>query len=189
METCIQTSSKLSRIKSYGLKINITKKILQEPRITTYDRNPSYIIELGQSKIYLGGEQPANNKKFIKDNNIGAIICVMKKSPILINDTEVNHIKFLHIMIDDIMSEKIIDHFETSYHFINDMIEQGRSIYIHCQMGISRSPTIVIAYLMKKFNLSLHSAKSFVVSKRPQVDPNISFYCQLEKYETILTES
>lgn len=55
---------------------------------------------------------------------------------------------------------------------------------VHCQAGISRSPTIVIAYLMKKFNLKLDDAYSQVRSKRPIISPNLVFYSQLMDYES-----
>ena len=55
-------------------------------------------------------------------------------------------------------------------------------------MGISRSPTIVIAYLMKKLNLKLVDAYEKVREKRPIIAPNIVFMNQLMDYETKLTE-
>jgi hypothetical protein len=45
------------------------------------------------------------------------------------------------------------------------------------------SVTIVVAYLMKKYQMSLESALSLVRSKRPQVAPNEGFISQLEKFQ------
>lgn len=48
------------------------------------------------------------------------------------------------------------------------------------------SVTIVVAYLMKKHQMSLESALSLVRSKRPQVAPNGGFISQLEKFQKSL---
>jgi len=42
---------------------------------------------------------------------------------------------------------------------------ENNRILIHCSMGISRSPTLVIMYLMKKIKLSFESVKiNFLIS-------------------------
>jgi len=48
------------------------------------------------------------------------------------------------------------------------------------------SVTIVVAYLMKKYQMSLESALSLVRSKRPQVAPNEGFISQLENFQKSL---
>jgi Predicted protein-tyrosine phosphatase len=53
-------------------------------------------------------------------------------------------------------------------------------------MGISRSSTIVIAYLMQKNNLTYAQALNLTVSRHPPTDPNRSFVQQLYKLESFL---
>lgn len=53
-------------------------------------------------------------------------------------------------------------------------------------MGISRSPTIVLAYLISRYNMSLDTAYSYVKTRRPQIRPNPGFMDQLRQYETEL---
>jgi predicted small secreted protein len=48
------------------------------------------------------------------------------------------------------------------------------------------SVTIVVAYLMKKHQMSLESALSIVRSKRPQVAPNEGFISQLKNFDKSL---
>jgi len=49
------------------------------------------------------------------------------------------------------------------------------SVLVHCSMGISRSSTIVIAFIMKKFTFSFSKAYNLVKKKRPIICPNSGF--------------
>ena len=52
-------------------------------------------------------------------------------------------------------------------------------VLIHCQMGISRSPTVVIAYLMRKTGRPLHEIMGEVKLKR-KIKPNPNLMEQLK---------
>src|SRR5690349_11963408 len=56
-------------------------------------------------------------------------------------------------------------------------------------MGISRSASVVIAYVMKAKNWNLHKALQFVKNKRNCIKPNENFLKQLEVYQGILSAS
>ena len=58
---------------------------------------------------------------------------------------------------------------------------------VHCQAGISRSPTIVIAYLMNKMQMRMNDAYNMVRDKRPIIAPNLVFMSQLMDYEVKLS--
>ena len=53
-------------------------------------------------------------------------------------------------------------------------------------MGISRSASVVIAYVMKANNWNLKKAFRFVKDKRQSIRPNENFLRQLEVYQGIL---
>ena len=57
---------------------------------------------------------------------------------------------------------------------------------VHCAAGVSRSASVVVAYLMYKKGLSLDDALDFVKSKRECVDPNFGFREQLQIFDQIL---
>ena len=54
---------------------------------------------------------------------------------------------------------------------------------IHCNLGISRSSSILIAYLINKYKLCLYAAFNYVKDKRLQIAPNYSFLRQLKQFE------
>lgn len=60
----------------------------------------------------------------------------------------------------------------------------SEAILIHCDLGISRSPTIIIAYLMRKYKAKLEDVLAFVQSKQ-RVKPSANFIRQLQIWEQV----
>lgn len=56
-------------------------------------------------------------------------------------------------------------------------------VLVHCLAGVSRSATVVIAYLMWKRGLSLYAARRHVAEVRPWIRPNSGFQRQLQAFE------
>lgn len=61
--------------------------------------------------------------------------------------------------------------------------QSGQGVLVHCQAGVSRSATIVIAYLMKHTLMTMTDAYKYVRSRRPVVSPNLNFMGQLLEFE------
>lgn len=91
----------------------------------------------------------------------------------------INH-KILQLY--DCETENISRYFEDTYNYIAEGLEMG-NVYVHCFAGVSRSATIVISYLMKKFQWSLSQALALTKKKRKYINPNPGFMRQLRKYE------
>lgn len=89
---------------------------------------------------------------------------------------------FIHhqILLDDSEDADILVHLLPSIHFIQAELDKGRGVLVHCHAGISRSSTIVAAYLMHSRNLDPSSALELIRKARPSIDPNPGFLQQLE---------
>ncbi len=61
-------------------------------------------------------------------------------------------------------------------------MEEGGCL-VHCQAGVSRSASFIIAFVMKRIKCSLEQAYTFVKQRRPMVFPNFGFQHQLKKLE------
>ena len=63
---------------------------------------------------------------------------------------------------------------------------EGGRILVHCLAGISRSPMVVAAYLMKRKGMTLWAALGQIIRVRPQILPNAGFLRQLREIEVEL---
>lgn len=95
-----------------------------------------------------------------------------------------NELTYHWIYIEDEDYEPIHEHFEDSIKFINEI---DGAVLIHCWAGISRSPTIAIAYIMKNKSMSYDEAFNYVLQRRSIICPNFGFQAQLTKYNKNIT--
>ena len=66
---------------------------------------------------------------------------------------------------------------------IQSHLLNNKKVIVNCYMGISRSAIIVIAYVMYHLKMSVMDALEFVKQKRPIINPNYGFMCQLWNLE------
>ena len=160
--------------------------IIQQERtenlITRSINEISLIIPL----LYLGNCTNAHNCKILHIIPINAILNIT-----LSEDTRCMHpehnIDYHIISIPDLPFIDIGQYFDITFNFIESNISNGRAVYVHCMEGISRSPTIVIAYLMKKYNQTYENVLFHVKMKRICIEPNIGFILHLKSYQKKLS--
>ncbi|KAJ3305534.1 hypothetical protein HDV03_001400 [Kappamyces sp. JEL0829] len=59
-------------------------------------------------------------------------------------------------------------------------------VLVHCQAGVSRSTTVLIAYLMKAHQMGVATAYKHILARRPIIRPNPGFSRQLVQYHQSL---
>lgn len=195
-----------------GTPIYHTERLYNIPtrkRITNHITNlflePTHIID----NIYLGNAYNASNYATISKYNIAYIVNVsieiknyyeqdnklvdfyddiinieIKNVPFdtsisIYNDNN-NHIKYLRIPIYDDCTYHITDYIKEAIEFIDNT--RDGNVLVHCYMGSSRSASIVLAYLIYKYNYSLSDALLFLKDKRNIVNINVNFIDDIKKY-------
>ncbi|KAL4452881.1 hypothetical protein ABPG74_002446 [Tetrahymena malaccensis] len=139
----------------------------------------------GDGGLYLGQIEVAENYEKLKKLRIGAIVSIIGY-PLRLNYD--NKIKHLYLEAYDREDQNIEQYFDASYKFISENIKKT-NVLVHCQLGISRSSSIVIAYLMMKNKQTTYLKElQFVKSKRECAHPNDSFQKQLMNLEMKLSK-
>ncbi|KAK4992446.1 tyrosine protein phosphatase yvh1, partial [Elasticomyces elasticus] len=87
--------------------------------------------------------------------------------------------------VDDVDDEDLLSRFPETNRFIQDGLEKGGAVLVHCAMGKSRSATCVIAFLVHKYQVSPEEALAQIRQSRPLCEPNEGFMKQLELYHTM----
>ena len=130
--------------------------------------------------IYLGSyEHPFTNSNYFQKLNIDIIINCAKE---ISYDADKLTVHFEIIDGDDL---SMLDNMDNAVETINKYVSEGKKIYIHCAQGISRSPAILIYYLMVYCNYSYYDAHDFIKSKRSVVEIDTVFDNQLRVIEDI----
>lgn len=147
-----------------------------------FDAGPSSYDQIIPG-LYLGNLTAATDIEWLREERITHILTVdscplprkvQEQLPSLI-------LKYLEIT--DMPREDLLTRFEDSYEFIEEALNSAGRVLVHCYFGVSRSASIVIAYLMKRSGKSFAETFETVKEKRRFVGPNAGFTAQLRLYE------
>lgn len=131
--------------------------------------------------LFLGNERDAQDLELMQRLNIGYILNVTTHLPLYHYD--LGHFNYKRLPATDSNKQNLRQYFEEAFEYIEDAQQAGQGLLIHCQAGVSRSATIVIAYLMKHSWMTMTDAYKFVKSRRPIISPNLNFMGQLLEFE------
>ncbi len=133
-------------------------------------------IDMITDKIFLGNYDAQRDRNRLNDLGITNILVCGNYFQMF----HPNDFIYYVVEIDDTCDQSIIDFFEDTFMYI----ERSFKVFVHCGSGVSRAPSFVIAYLMKKNSWSFDTAFQFVEKKRKVINPNPSFISQLKLYES-----
>ncbi|VDP05640.1 unnamed protein product [Soboliphyme baturini] len=113
-------------------------------------------------KLFIGGFNEASDIRCLTEFNIGAVLTVATQKPLFY----ANGVSYKFIRVNDTFDADLLSSFDECFEFIDSHISSGRNVLVHCQVGVSRSATVVAAYLMKKLNIGVHEALAIIKAKR-----------------------
>ncbi|ODV79903.1 dual specificity protein phosphatase 12 [Suhomyces tanzawaensis NRRL Y-17324] len=150
------------------------------------------MIERILGGIYISSIEPLNNN--VDLNSEYGITHILSVLPGTISSRYTSEYIHKQIDITDEETSNILQHFDECNQFIETALYSkselanspsgSTAILVHCAQGISRSATVIVAYLMKKFKLELKQALHAIKRKCPDAEPNPAFLHQLELYQS-----
>lgn len=142
-----------------------------------FDSIPEVLDQINE-KIFLSDAKSAGSKELLEKHKITHILVVGQ----LLEIKYPTSYKYHYIPIIDSPTQKITPYFQEAY----DFIDEGERVLVHCAAGMSRSASMVIAYLMLKNCWEFRRSYEYVKKRRPIVRPNPGFVAQLRELENSL---
>lgn len=128
--------------------------------------------------LWLGSADEAVNKKWLDSKGVKYIVnCAIEHDNY---HSKTGKYKYLKLHLDDSPDQKLNYAVAHAFRFIEEGLNSGYAVFVHCHAGISRSASIVIYFLMRKFGGSYRDALELTQNRREQVDPNEGFRYFLE---------
>ena len=155
------------------MKIRFFVHIIFLIHLTLADDPMNYIID----NIYLGDSVAAGDEDFLKEHNITTVVnCAIGCT------SNYKDLKFLELQLRDEELQDLFPKFEVAYKFIKKNSKNNANILVHCILGMSRSASLVVFYLMKEKGWDYDRAIDYIRERRPIVQPIPSFEEQLRDY-------
>jgi len=155
-----------------------TQKIIYMPQES--DEVQTYPTEVIPGLVYLGNWRQGNAAYIQKDLKIkGHVNCCEEPETFFKEEGQF----LMHIAVPDSCESDIQSKFKTACEFIDGHKNKKHVVLVFSQLGISRSSTICLAYLIHHFKWSLQDAWTHIKKCCRDVRPNRGFVEQLSKWE------
>lgn len=123
------------------------------------------------------------------DSALSASVLTNRKVSLIVNASELEDLVYPDLEGLQVLTVPVQDqpHAPLDQYFdpVAERIHQNHSgsTLVHCTAGRSRSPALVLAYLMRFQGLNLRRAHELVLAQRSFIRPNAGFWRQLLDYE------
>ncbi|CAI9093048.1 OLC1v1028451C2 [Oldenlandia corymbosa var. corymbosa] len=144
----------------------------KKDKLAFFNKECSRIVDY----IYLGSDTIAKDREVLRQNGITHVLnCVGFLCPEYFKGDLI----YKTLWLQDSPSEDITSILYDVFDYFEEVREQGGRVFVHCCQGVSRSTSLVIAYLMWKQGQSFEDAFQHVKAARGVTNPNMGFACQL----------
>jgi protein-tyrosine phosphatase len=143
--------------------------------------------------LYLGPAHVAEDAVWLVSHGITHVLNIGAPDNRLLSSSspaqrmrELQHVQYKRVQVLDLPSEPLDAYFDECHVFMHDALRHKRGrVLVHCYAGISRSATVVIAFLLRtRRDLHLFDAVKRVMSRRACILPNEGFVQQLKQFAT-----
>ncbi|CAD2221521.1 slingshot [Angomonas deanei] len=127
--------------------------------------------------LYCGSYHPAADKATLEAAGITHILCCIGTSPRFPDS-----FSYLTIATDDRPDFNIEPFFARTFEFIeNALVKEHKKVLVHCGAGISRAPSVVCAYLIRKITITRGGGDCPHSPETTVCQPQHGFYETVEK--------
>lgn len=141
------------------------------------DTKPDDIPAKIKNHLYLGSQDCCDSAIF-EQFNIKHVLCLGVEPTVKNSQVNYKYVKMLDLDITDLHKYLL-----GCIGFIYNALKSKENVLVHCNAGVSRSASIVIAYLILNDNLSFENAHEIVKKARPCIRPNDGFMVQLKRLQ------
>ena len=128
--------------------------------------------------VYISDFSSACNVNELKKNGITHIVTAIAG----VGEMYPDEFKYFTADVCDRPHSEINKYFDECSEFIDSAITKGGKVLVHCKCGVSRSTTLIAAYLIKKKNYSTNGAIETIKKCRSCIQANDGFLKQLQVY-------
>lgn len=138
-----------------------------------YDDVPVLVFE---DWLFVGSERAASNLTSLREHGITHIFSAIGPSRVNYSGVEYDWVR-----MDDICSQRLDHGIDVFMKFVLGARMKGGKVLVHCKAGISRSVSMILAYMIIARNIVPEIALRMVRLRRPQACPNDGFWLQLKQ--------
>lgn len=144
-----------------------------------------------KKRLYQGCHADALDVEELRKRNVGGIINCAAECPdhadfrvVSVDEpcVEEGTITVLRLEEKDRIGAPIDTHFFAAAEFAQSVFESGKSLLVHCRMGISRASTITCAIMMLLWGVPFEDALARIKRERSEADPNLGFILCLDRF-------
>jgi len=136
--------------------------------------------------LFLGPFVVSKSLETLSALGISHIVCIRDaKEAFSVRPRFPEHFTYMTVDVSDSEEQNLIRSFPSAQKFIDDALAARGRVLVHCNGGISLSPSFVIMFVMQHHQLSWEDALHLVQNRRYCISPNGGFLTQLKEYESI----
>lgn len=144
------------------------------------DTKPDPQVAFVTNGLFVGSQDAAGNLQGLEENNVTHILNLVEG----INPAFPDKFCYKTIPVLDVEDEPLSNYLQPCFEFIDSAIASNGACLVHCNAGVSRSCSVVLAYrLTKEPSLTLDEALEQLKQTRQSAKPNAGFMAQLRKLD------
>ncbi|CAD5223802.1 unnamed protein product [Bursaphelenchus okinawaensis] len=180
---CDKSDSEDGQEQELGVSKRRMKKVERAKKMGfVIDLKPDLQVAKACEGVYLSSQDVAADFQLLKQHNIKAIV----NAAAGVGNLYPKNFNYLKVDLLDLPETDILSELPDILSFMHENATSGQYVLVHCNAGVSRAGTIVLAYLIKYQKMSFTQAFDGLKVVRPALQPNAGFLKQLVEFDRFM---